>query len=239
MSCRHLLKIHYRKFINYFRQLFGLRARDSAVEVCLPLLTQRLPSDSHFRGDVVGQLPHTDRCGASKNSTAGHSLSRHHQHVQQRHVRSIKNCRNGSRRRCFFLRARIPVASQVTALEIWLLACILLVFGALGEYAFILRQVIKIGRKVQHRQKVIASKNSQSQQLTEEMMDENHGPTYQMSSMPPDALDVFDPNAGLLSRAQQESLQAESTSVSTDPNWNKGNRIGIVNNTHLHVDEVK
>ena len=42
---------------------------------------------------------------------------------------------------------RIPVASQVTALEIWLLACILLVFGALAEYAFILRQVIKLSRK--------------------------------------------------------------------------------------------
>ena len=44
-------------------------------------------------------------------------------------------------------RARIPVASQVTALEIWLLACILLVFGALAEYAFILRQVINLTRK--------------------------------------------------------------------------------------------
>ncbi len=43
--------------------------------------------------------------------------------------------------------ARIPVASQVTALEIWLLACILLVFGALAEYAFILRQVIRLSRK--------------------------------------------------------------------------------------------
>ena len=44
-------------------------------------------------------------------------------------------------------RARIPVASAVTALEIWLLACILLVFGALAEYAFILRQVINLTRK--------------------------------------------------------------------------------------------
>lgn len=44
-------------------------------------------------------------------------------------------------------RARIPVASQVTALEIWLLACILLVFGALAEYAFILRQVIRLSRQ--------------------------------------------------------------------------------------------
>ncbi|XP_059087344.1 glycine receptor subunit alpha-4-like isoform X2 [Tigriopus californicus] len=43
--------------------------------------------------------------------------------------------------------ARIPVASQVTALEIWLLACILLVFGALAEYAFILRQVIRLSRQ--------------------------------------------------------------------------------------------
>ena len=43
--------------------------------------------------------------------------------------------------------ARIPVASQVTALEVWLLACILLVFGALAEYAFILRQIIVISRQ--------------------------------------------------------------------------------------------
>ena len=46
-----------------------------------------------------------------------------------------------------YSRARIPVASQVTALEIWLLACILLVFGALAEYAFILRQVINLTRQ--------------------------------------------------------------------------------------------
>ena len=39
------------------------------------------------------------------------------------------------------------MASQVTALEIWLLACILLVFGALAEYAFILRQVINLTRQ--------------------------------------------------------------------------------------------
>ena len=39
------------------------------------------------------------------------------------------------------------MASQVTALEIWLLACILLVFGALAEYAFILRQVINLSRQ--------------------------------------------------------------------------------------------
>ena len=51
------------------------------------------------------------------------------------------------RTRCAPFRVRIPVASQVTALEIWLLACILLVFGALAEYAFILRQVIKLSRK--------------------------------------------------------------------------------------------
>ena len=43
--------------------------------------------------------------------------------------------------------ARIPVASQVTALEVWLLACILLVFGALAEYAFILRQIIYLSRQ--------------------------------------------------------------------------------------------
>ena len=32
-------------------------------------------------------------------------------------------------------------------MEVWLLACILLVFGALAEYAFILRQIIKLSRQ--------------------------------------------------------------------------------------------
>jgi len=61
--------------------------------------------------------------------------------------------------------ARIPVASQVTALEIWLLACILLVFGALAEYAFILRQVINLTRKQRRLRERHAQKMQDSGQL--------------------------------------------------------------------------
>ena len=80
-----------------------------------------------------------------------------------------------------YSRARIPVASQVTALEIWLLACILLVFGALAEYAFILRQVINLTR--QHRR------------LRQKM--QNEGALNSFSSPPA----VFAPGASLTSNS--------------------------------------
>ena len=82
-----------------------------------------------------------------------------------------------------FSRARIPVASQVTALEIWLLACILLVFGALAEYAFILRQVIKLSRQQQR------MRNHFNLQLKNSDGNNPHSP--------PQQLDVFSPNAGM------------------------------------------
>lgn len=59
----------------------------------------------------------------------------------------VRTCSNFNFYICFIFSARIPVASQVTALEVWLLACILLVFGALAEYAFILRQIIYLSRQ--------------------------------------------------------------------------------------------
>ena len=40
------------------------------------------------------------------------------------------------------IRTRIPVSNTVTALEVWLLACMLLVFLSLVEYAVILRQIV-------------------------------------------------------------------------------------------------
>ena len=87
----------------------------------------------------------------------------------------------------FILRARIPVASQVTALEIWLLACILLVFGALAEYAFILRQVIKLSRQQQR------MRNHFNLQL------KNNSENPQT---PPQQLDVFSPNAGKITKSK-------------------------------------
>merc|ERR1719189_3420786 len=37
---------------------------------------------------------------------------------------------------------RIPVSNAVTAMEVWLLACMLLVFLSLVEYAIILRRIV-------------------------------------------------------------------------------------------------
>lgn len=96
--------------------------------------------------------------------------------------------------------ARIPVASQVTALEIWLLACILLVFGALAEYAFILRQVIKLSRQQQR------MRNHFNLQMKNNS-DANSHPDL------PQQLDVFSPNAGLLSQGQREALGAAETDL--------------------------
>jgi hypothetical protein len=43
-------------------------------------------------------------------------------------------------------RTRIPVSNTVTALEVWLLACMLLVFLTLMEYAVILRKIVLFRR---------------------------------------------------------------------------------------------
>ena len=77
------------------------------------------------------------------------------------------------------------MASQVTALEIWLLACILLVFGALAEYAFILRQVIKLSRQEQR------MRSHYNLQLAKQNPQANN---KQPSS--PEQLEVFSPDAG-------------------------------------------
>lgn len=45
-----------------------------------------------------------------------------------------------------FTTARIPVANSITAMEVWLLACIVLVFLTLVEYAVILREEVLIKR---------------------------------------------------------------------------------------------
>ena len=42
----------------------------------------------------------------------------------------------------FFCRSKIPVANSITAMEVWLLACIVLVFLTLVEYAVILREAV-------------------------------------------------------------------------------------------------
>merc|ERR1712223_1211407 len=92
--------------------------------------------------------------------------------------------------------ARILVASQVTALEIWLLACILLVFGALGEYAFILRQVIQLSRKL--RRQRVGSAVASSHAILQEFPDDrgHRDDSYQMpSSLPPTSSEVFAPSS--------------------------------------------
>ena len=44
-------------------------------------------------------------------------------------------------------RTRIPVSNAVTAMEVWLLACMLLVFLSLVQYAVILRHMVMYRRK--------------------------------------------------------------------------------------------
>ena len=124
-------------------------------------------------------------------------------------------------------RARIPVASQVTALEIWLLACILLVFGALGEYAFILRQVIQLSRKVRRKQERGECYSSQGI-LQNHDFDGNHDNSYQIPpSLPPNSLEVFSPNAGLLSKQHHGGVYDPKHEVH-DSSGN-GNRPATIN----------
>jgi len=111
--------------------------------------------------------------------------------------------------------ARIPVASQVTALEIWLLACILLVFGALGEYAFILRQVIQLSRKL--RRQRVGSAVASSHAILQEFPDDrgHRDESYQMpSSLPPTSSEVFAPSSQ--SPKQQQFSTILTRAVSQD-----------------------
>ena len=46
-------------------------------------------------------------------------------------------------------RARIPVSNAVTAMEVWLLACMMLVFFSLVEYTVILRRSVAHNRTLE------------------------------------------------------------------------------------------
>merc|ERR1719397_1492841 len=48
---------------------------------------------------------------------------------------------------------RIPVSNAVTAMEVWLLACMLLVFLSLVEYAIILRRIVIHQRNLERRRR--------------------------------------------------------------------------------------
>ena len=56
----------------------------------VPLPPECLPAHGHLRGHVLGLIPHPHRCGPGKNRPPGHSLSSHHQHIQQRHGQNTR-----------------------------------------------------------------------------------------------------------------------------------------------------
>ena len=49
----------------------------------------------------------------------------------------------------FYFRARIPVSNAVTAMEVWLLACMMLVFFSLVEYTIILKKGVSHNRQLE------------------------------------------------------------------------------------------
>ena len=49
----------------------------------------------------------------------------------------------------FLSSARIPVSNAVTAMEVWLLACMMLVFFSLVEYTVILRRNVAHNRALE------------------------------------------------------------------------------------------
>ena len=58
------------------------------------------------------------------------------------------------------VRARIPVSNAVTAMEVWLLACMLLVFLSLVEYTIILRKIVAHNRMLERHKKEAARRKS-------------------------------------------------------------------------------
>lgn len=63
---------------------------------------------------------------------------------------------------------RIPVSNAVTAMEVWLLACMLLVFLSLVEYAIILRKIVIHQRNIERRRR---------DQLKQRTSDSHNGPS--------------------------------------------------------------
>jgi len=59
-----------------------------------------------------------------------------------------------------FTTARIPVSNAVTAMEVWLLACMLLVFLSLVEYTVILRKIVTHNRNLERRKIELSSQKS-------------------------------------------------------------------------------
>ena len=55
-----------------------------------------------------------------------------------------------------YYRARIPVSNAVTAMEVWLLACMMLVFLSLVEYTIILRRIVTHNRELERFKKETA-----------------------------------------------------------------------------------
>merc|ERR1719474_1372983 len=63
---------------------------------------------------------------------------------------------------------RIPVSNAVTAMEVWLLACIILVFLTLVEYAIILRRIVIHQRNLEQRRR---------QKMKQRNSDAHNGPS--------------------------------------------------------------
>eukprot|EP00090_Calanus_glacialis_P009961 TRINITY_DN18345_c0_g1_i1.p1 TRINITY_DN18345_c0_g1~~TRINITY_DN18345_c0_g1_i1.p1 ORF type:complete len:466 (-),score=107.54 TRINITY_DN18345_c0_g1_i1:448-1845(-) len=59
-----------------------------------------------------------------------------------------------------FTTARIPVSNAVTAMEVWLLACMLLVFLSLVEYTVILRKIVNHNRALERYKKDVSRQKS-------------------------------------------------------------------------------
>jgi len=77
-----------------------------------------------------------------------------------------------------FTTARIPVSNAVTAMEVWLLACMLLVFLSLVEYTIILRKSVKHNRSIEKRKKEAALLKASCQQSSTTFLlqvEDDHG----------------------------------------------------------------
>jgi hypothetical protein len=104
MSSR--VKMHFRYHRN-FRQLLRLRPRDPHQPLRLPLPAQRLPADRHLCRHVLGLLSHPNRRRPGQDRPPRHPLSRHHQHLQQRHVGAHRNIS------CFPKYARLEMCALI------------------------------------------------------------------------------------------------------------------------------
>jgi len=116
---------------------------------------------------------------------------------------------------------RIPVSNAVTAMEVWLLACMLLVFLSLVEYAIILRKIVIHQRNIERRRR---------KQMLQRPSDSSNGPSLAL------LLQKEEGNGEIHTKVADMRNGSKNSKISKNSKWRtkvKRNKCQIVSEAKL------